>query len=88
MIDTDLATRLGLVALPEKRGIRTASGVEYVEEYQAKVRIAALGSERVVELTGADLTDVEFDIALGTDFLSNFTMTYQGRQKMLILSDD
>ncbi len=88
LIDSDLASRLGLVAHPEKLGIRTASGVEFVETYEVNVRIPALGTEYLVELASADLMGAEFDIALGTDFLSNFTIVYEGRQKLLTLSDD
>ncbi len=88
MIDTELAARLGLVALPGARGIRTASGVNYVTTYEATVRIPELGSRHVVELASINLTDVEFGIALGTDFLANFTILYEGRQKTLTLRND
>ena len=88
LIDSDLAWRLGLVAQPEKLGIRTASGVEFVDAYEVNVLIPALGTEYLVELASADLMGVEFDIALGTDFLSNFTIIYEGRQEKLTLSND
>ena len=87
VIDDAIAKSMGLPIIGTHR-FRGVSGIDTGTVYLTTVLVSQLNHVIHEPLGGVDLSDAEYQLLLGRDFLQHFVLIYDGRIGITIVSND